>query len=232
MWITVKPESMLVDLRKRGTRTISSTVISGRVSLPPLSDAENDKWSEHIGGVGFTEIGAIANFGEKTELITPVIQRAIDDWLWAQNIRATRRYPAVPLACTGTGFHHDANDYYDQIFCVVWLSEDTPWDVYFPFIDKRIRLEYGAIFVFDSGQPHGVVPHGATKFDFDTFEYQTGVFASQDLVINRACRSIMGIEKYSRKGQPGRHILERSTFREELDPETGKWSIEYFKDRA
>lgn len=228
MWIAVKPESMLVNLHKRGTRTISSTVVSGLVSLPPLTNEENDEWSEHIGEAGFTGVGGIANFADKTNLISPAIQTAIDDWLKAHNIRAARRHPALPLACTGAGFHHDS-DYSDEVFCVVWLSDDTPWDVYFPFIDKRIPLKYGTIFLFDSVQPHGVVPHGATTFDEESFEYMTGVFASQDLVIDRACREVMGIQKYSRKGKSGMHLLDSYLFREDLDPETCKWNIQYFK---
>lgn len=230
MWKQVKPDSMLVDLRQRGSRTISSTVISGWVSLPPLSLEQNDEWSEQIGGAGFTEPGAIANFGEKTNLITPAIQQAIDNWLKSQNIHASRRQSALPLACVGAGFHHDADDYRDEIFCVVWLSDDTPWDVYFPYIDKRIPLDYGTIFVFDSGQPHGVVPRGEKVFNSETFEWHTGIFASQDLVLGRACRAAMGIQKFSRRGKAGMNLMSRVA-REDLEPDTGVWHIQLREKR-
>lgn len=224
MWTKIHPETVLVNLGRKGSRTISATVISGEVDLAPMTRQENDLWSEHVGGAGFTEMGAIANFGEKTGLVTPAVQAAIDSWLVAQGIYAAREHDALPLACTGAGFHHDL-DYKDEIFCVVWLSDDTLWDVYFPYIGKRVPLEYGAIFVFDSLQPHGVVPRGATVFDASTFEYGTGVFASQDLVINRTCRARMGIEKYSCKGKRGMHVLNEEFVRDDLSPDTGEWHM-------
>lgn len=228
MWTKIHPDSVLVGLEQAGSRTISNTVISGNVKLPAMTEEENDLWSEHVGGAGMTEVGGIANFGATTGLITPALQGAIDDWLAAHNIFASRRNPALPLACIGAGFHHDADSYRDEIFCVLWLSDDTPWDVYFPFIGKRIPLTYGTIFVFDSAQPHGVVPHDETVFDEDSFEYLTGVFASQDLVIDRKCRQLMGIEKYSCKGKQGMHTLNQGKFSEDLSRDTGSWYIRYY----
>lgn len=232
MWTKVSPESMLVGLGQKGCRTISSTVISGILDMAPMSQAESDLWSEQVGSVGMTQAGEIANFGDETELVTPAIQQAMDNWLKSQNINASRRHAALPLACTGAGFHHDADSYRDEIFCVLWLSDDTPWDVYFPYLDKRIALTYGTIFVFDSAQPHGVVPHGETVFNEETFEYHTGVFVSQDLVIDRECQKLMGIHKLSRHGRRNMHILNADGMREDLSPETGGWSIRYIRDRT
>lgn len=226
MWTKIQPDTVLVNLGRKGSRTISATVISGKVALAPMTEQENDLWSEHVGGAGFVEMGAIANFGANTGLITPAVQAAIDGWLAEQGIHAIREHAALPLACTGAGFHHDL-DYKDEIFCVVWLSDDTPWEVYFPYIEKRIPLEYGTIFVFDSLQPHGVVPRGKTVFDASSFEYATGVFASQDLVINRRCRALMGITKYSSKGRRGMHILNGENVQDSLSPETGDWHLQH-----
>lgn len=225
MWEQVKPEQMLVGNYNRESRTISNTVIEGWIPLPPMTEADNDLWSEHIGGAGFTEVGAIAIFGEDTGLITPTIQAAIDAWLIAQDVHASRRHPALPLACTGASYHHDAESYTDEIFCVLWLSDDVEWDVYFPCLEKRIPLTYGTIFVFDSAQPHGVVARGETVFDEDTFEYATGVFASQDLVLGHKARQRMGIKSCSRKGKTGMHVINSNAFREELSPSTGAWHI-------
>jgi len=225
MWTKIQPVSVLVDLGRKGSRTISSTIISGKVELLPMTEQENDRWSEQVAGVGFTEMGAIANFGDRTELITPEVQAAIDSWLTSQGVHAKRGQAALPLACTGAGFHHDL-DYKDEMFCVIWLSDDTPWDIYFPYIEKRIPLEYGTIFVFDSMQPHGVVPRGASEFNAEAFEYATGAFASQDLVLNRACRTRMGIKKYSRKGKRGMHMLNEEYVRDSLSPETGEWHMQ------
>jgi hypothetical protein len=224
MWTKIQPETVLVNLGRKGSRTISPTVISGKVCLAPMTLQENDLWSEYVGGIGFSEVGAIANFGANTGLITPAVQAAIDSWLVAQGIHAAREHEALPLACTGVGFHHDV-DYKDEIFCVVWLSDDMPWDVYFPYINKRIPLEYGTIFVFDSLQPHGVVPHGTSVFDANSFEYGTGVFASQDLVIDRKACALLGIKKYSRRGKRGMHIIDAENVQDNLSPDTAEWHI-------
>lgn len=228
MWEKVTPQSALVLVEGKKSRTISSKIIQGHLQLPPITPELSDEWSTHIGLMGFMGKGEVANLGVETNLVTAEAQQAIDAWLAAQGIRCTpRRGPAVPLACTGATFHHDALSYAEEVFCVVWLSDekDTPWDLYFPFLDVRIPLKYGTTVLFDAAQPHGVVAHGETGFYEDDLEFATGIFLSQDLFVGRQVRKVMDIKTHSRKGVRGFHQLNKQGFREELDGNTASWSM-------
>jgi hypothetical protein len=233
MWEKVTPQSALVLVEGKKSRTISSRIIQGNIALAPMTVELNDEWSSEIARVGFMEKGEIANFGAGTNLVTPEAQQAIDGWLVSQGIRCTpRRGPAVPLACTGATFHHDAQSYAEEVFCVVWLSDDTPWDLYFPCLDVRIPLKFGTTVLFDAAQPHGVVAHGETGFYEDAFEFATGIFLSQDLFVGKHVRDVMGITSHSRKGIRGFHQLNKHGFREELDPNTGSWAIRNVRSKS
>lgn len=228
MWEKVTPQSALVLVEGKKSRTISNKIIQGHLDLAPLTLEQSDEWSTEIGRMGFMGKGEVANFGTETTLVTAEAQQAINAWLVSQGIHRTpRRSPAVPLACTGATFHHDAQSYAEEVFCVVWLSDatDTPWDLYFPFLDVRIPLEYGTTVLFDAAQPHGVVAHGETGFYEDDMEFATGIFLSQDLFVGRQVRKVMDIKTHSRKGIRGFHQLNKQGFREELDGNTASWSM-------
>jgi hypothetical protein len=227
MWTKITPEKALVLMPGRGSRSIALHVLTDQLDLAPLDDAENDAWSLALSAEGCMDKGQIAYLREGSSLATPALQSAIDTWLGTHGLaQCKRKGPATPLACTGASFHHDADSYADEVFCVLWLSDDTPWDLYFPYIQTRVPLRYGTVILFDSAQPHGVVPHGATAFDFDeeNLAYQTGVFLSQDLVVDRRLRAALGLQTYSRRGKQGFVLLNEQDCRDELDPETAVWS--------
>lgn len=90
------------------------------------------------------------------------------------------------MACCGAHFHHDANRYGGKAFCNLFLSEDQGQDVYFPATGQRIALQPGTIMVFDTGNPHGVVARGTSRFeprDFPVEERCVQIFASWELPI-------------------------------------------------
>lgn len=226
MHIKVHPKSALVLMHGKKSRTISSKIIQGHITLPPMSAEEADEWSKQIAPLGFVGKGEVANLGPNTRLVTPEGQKAVKQWLAGQGIVHTvSKNPASPLVCTGAQFHHDAEAYPTEVFCVVWLSDDTPWDLYFPYLDIRIPLKYGTTVLFDSAQPHGVVAHGETGFYEDDIEFGTGVFISQDLFVSPEVRKVMDIALCSRKGKRGFIQLNNEGYREELDPNTAAWSI-------
>ena len=230
MWTRVKPDKALVLMPGRGCRSIALRVLTGQLPLEPLSDEDSDLWSQALGAEGPMDKGQIAYLREGQLLATPALQGAIDTWLATQCLtQVTRKGPATPLACTGATFHHDADSYADEMFCVLWLADDTPWDLYFPFINARVPLRYGTVVLFDSAQPHGVVPHGANEFDAAALSEQTGIFLSQDLVVGRQMRAVLNLTSHSRHGKPGFVLLNRDGCREELDPETAAWSQQRFR---
>lgn len=233
MWQKVTPQSALVLVEGKKSRTISNKIIQGHLDLTPMTAELNDEWSTHIGRMGFMGKGEVANLGTETTLVTAEAQQAINAWLDSHGIRCTpHRSLAVPLACTGATFHHDAQSYAEEVFCVVWLSDNTPWDLYFPFLGVRIPLQYGTTVLFDAAQPHGVLAHGETAFYEDDIEFTTGIFLSQDLFVGRQVREVMGIKSHSRKGIRGYHQLNKDGFREELDGNTASWSMRNVRKKS
>jgi hypothetical protein len=66
------------------------------------------------------------------------------------------------MACRGARYHHDAEQYGGSAFCNLFLSDDKGLDLHFPDIGLRIPLVRGTAVVFDTAQPHAVIPRGAT----------------------------------------------------------------------
>ena len=90
------------------------------------------------------------------------------------------------MACRGARFHHDGTQYGSAAFCNLFLSEDRGLDVVFPGTGQRIPLARGTVLLFDTCQPHGVVPRGGTVFDaadFAATHDSTQVFLTWELPI-------------------------------------------------
>lgn len=73
------------------------------------------------------------------------------------------------MACRGARLHHDGDQYGSAAFCNLFLSEDRGLDVLFPLAGLRIPLVRGTAMVFDTCQPHAVVPRGSQGFDAADF---------------------------------------------------------------
>lgn len=93
------------------------------------------------------------------------------------------------MVCRGARYHHDVAQYGDAAFCNLFLSEDKGLDLYFPHAERRIPLTRGTAVLFDTAQPHGVVPRDRTRFDERDFlanaDYSQ-VFLSWELPIETA----------------------------------------------
>jgi hypothetical protein len=216
---------MQVCMGSDGTRSIGPRIAQTRLSLEGMSAAQSDAWSDAISlMVGFGP-GEVSNLGNTPHLIPPGAELEARKWLESLGIDAANA-GACALTCTGSVFHHDADSYPREVFCIVWLSDDTHWDLFFPHTGERVELHYGTAVVFDSAQPHGVVPHGAKTFEELTFEYQTGVFLSLDIpVVGTGVASLLGIELDRDADAPGHTTLNWHRFGEELEPDTGRWAI-------
>jgi hypothetical protein len=93
------------------------------------------------------------------------------------------------MACRGARYHHDAAQYGGAAFCNLFLSEDQGLDVHFPVADLRIPLVRGTVLLFDTGQPHAVVPRGRSGFDeadFAACRHGTQVFLTWELPLEDA----------------------------------------------
>ena len=69
------------------------------------------------------------------------------------------------MACRGAPLHHDGDQYGSAVFCNLFVSEDRGLDVLFPLAGLRIALERGTALVFDTCQPHAVIPRASSVFD-------------------------------------------------------------------
>ena len=231
MWKQLRPENALIKTAENRYRTVSSVVISGKVTIPSLTQTELDNWSHQMASIGVFDKGDVAVLGDynETPLITPGLQDSIDSWLLKQGItRETCTKGALPLACVGASFHHDGDSCPSQVFCIIWLAADTPWDLVFPFQNVRIPLEYGTIVLFDSAQPHGVVAAGATVFEPDSLGYLSGIFISQDLWINPLVQQVMAITVLPDSSCDDFVVINDNLYQEELNGRDGSWHVKPF----
>ncbi|MNU64077.1 hypothetical protein D3C71_533470 [compost metagenome] len=118
--------------------------------------------------------------------------QAMSGWLGTLGLPATL-LPASDvalMACRGARYHHDGAQYGGAAFCNLFLSEDKGLDVHFPVTGHRIALTRGTALLFDTGQPHAVVPrgsdHGFDAADFPSSIDRTQLFLTWELSIEDA----------------------------------------------
>lgn len=73
------------------------------------------------------------------------------------------------MTCRGARYHHDGAQYGGAAFLNLFLSDDKGLDLHFPRSGHRIPLVRGTAVVFDTGQPHAVIPHHNNSFDAADF---------------------------------------------------------------
>ncbi|MCZ2497322.1 hypothetical protein GN316_11170 [Xylophilus sp. Kf1] len=93
-------------------------------------------------------------------------EEALDGWAMDTGLQSAFVDADLALmACRGAPFHHDADAYAGAAFCNLFLSEDRGLDVVFPLAGRRIPLGRGTVLLFDTCQPHAVLPRGCRQFD-------------------------------------------------------------------
>jgi hypothetical protein len=73
------------------------------------------------------------------------------------------------MVCRGARYHHDGDQYGGAAFCNLFLSDDKGQDVHFPLLDLRVPLQRGTVLIFDTCQPHAVIPRAAAVSAPPTF---------------------------------------------------------------
>ena len=115
---------------------------------------------------------------------------AVEDWLSKQGLPDLLPTSDVALmACRGARYHHDSAQYGAAAFCNLFLSEDKGLDLHFPATGHRIPLRRGTVVVFDTGQPHAVIPRHCSRFnpaDFTAGQDDTQLFLTWELPIENA----------------------------------------------
>ncbi len=175
-------------------RSISDKVLTGAVETPVIPAWLQADWSRELAGhaefgAGDVESLSLARTRRRWTDYRACVALAAD-WMQSQGLSAAFSCADVALmVCRGASFHHDGVQYGDKAFCNLFLSDDQELDVYFPRTGHRIALTRGAIVLFDTAQPHGVVARGSSRFDVSDFSYgpeANQIFLSWELSLDDA----------------------------------------------
>ncbi|WP_277183960.1 hypothetical protein [Caballeronia sp. BR00000012568055] len=138
------PPALLADWRRETTTRLE--LKPGDVEVMPLARTQA-RWSDYRGCV-----------------------RAMIDWTTSLALPDVLAQSDIALmACRGARYHHDAEQYGSAAFCNLFLSEDKVLDLHFPHANRRIPLTRGTAVIFDTGQPHAVIPRNSNAFHLADF---------------------------------------------------------------
>ncbi len=173
------------------SRSVSDVVLSGVVNIPApparlVADWDRDM-SQRLGlEPGDVEVLPLARARVRWQDYRHCVQ-AVSDWNHMLGLHDVLDTSDVALmACRGARYHHDGAQYGGSAFCNLFLSEDRGLDVHFPSTGHRIPLVRGTVMVFDTCQPHAVIPRHSSGFneaDFSAEQDCTQVFLTWELPI-------------------------------------------------
>lgn len=220
-------------MRSRG---ISGAVPAGRLDVPAPPARVLADWDREISTRLCLEPGDVEQMPlARTQARWPahgLCLQAMRAWTRALGLeeKALADADIALMACRGARYHHDAGQYGGAAFCNLFLSEDKGLDVLFPGTGLRIPLARGTAMIFDTGQPHGVVPRGRDEFhesDFASGQDFSQLFLTWELPIEAASVArMLGIAFDI--DVPGARQLDEEQVRLDgarvaVDPESGRW---------
>jgi hypothetical protein len=176
------------------SRSVSGVVLTATVAAPApparlLADWEREISSRMVLEPGDVEPMPLARARARWPDYKLCVQ-AMADWTRALGMPGVLADSDVALmVCRGAKYHHDGAQYGASAFCNLFLSEDTGLDLHFPFAGQRIPLKRGTAVIFDTGQPHGVIPRHGSGFDAADFPLSpdcTPLFLSWEFPIEDA----------------------------------------------
>ena len=174
------------------SRSVSATVLTGLLELPPASTRLVADWQREILRLGL-EAGDVEPLSlARSRARWPdyrLCVQAMDDWMGSIGLAGMLAEAELALmACLGARYHHDAEQYGSAAFCNLFLSEDRGQDLHFPATGQRIPLQRGRLVIFDTAQPHAVIRRDKAGFDADDFRVVADcsqVFLSWELPIEQ-----------------------------------------------
>ena len=175
------------------SRSVGSTIPTATLEVPALSArlaADCERELTRLGlELGEVEPLSLARARTRWPDYRHYVQ-AVADWTRAQGLPDLLDSSDVALmACRGAHYHHDGTQYGAAAFCNLFLSEDKGLDLHFPATGLRMPLRRGTEVVFDTGQPHAVIPRHSSGFDpagFTAGQSDTQLFLTWDLPIEPA----------------------------------------------
>jgi len=156
------------------SRSVSGVVLSGKVEIPEPPPRLRADWAREISSrmtlePGDVEVMPLARARVRWPDYSRCV-RAVSGWTGTLGLSDVLAASDIALmACRGARYHHDGEQYGGAAFCNLFVSEDKGLDVHFPSLDLRIPLDRGTVLLFDTCQPHGVIPRDASGFDVSDF---------------------------------------------------------------
>ena len=160
------------------SRRVGDVVLHGTLDIPApparlLADWEREASTQLGDGLGL-EPGDVESLSlPRARLRWPDYKqcvRAVSDWTEILGLGDALGTADVALmTCRGARYHHDAAQYGSAAFCNLFLTEDKGLDLHFPASGQRIALVRGTVVIFDTGQPHAVIPREKNGFDLADF---------------------------------------------------------------
>ena len=220
------------------SRSVSDVILSGRIDIPAppahlVADWERDAASLEL-EPGDVEALTLARTRARWADYKHCVQ-AMADWTRGQGLTNSLEdvladSEVALMVCRGARYHFDAVQYGGAAFCNLFLSEAKDLDLHFPRTGLRLPLQRGVAVVFDTGQPHAVVPRGRT--DFDAADFGAGqdcnqFFLTWELSIENS--HVLQALKITFDTNPANalHLKEAQVqlhgARVDVDPATGRW---------
>ncbi|MNX31649.1 hypothetical protein D3C86_618420 [compost metagenome] len=176
------------------SRSVSGVVPTRHLDVPAPPARLLADWEREIKTRLFLEPGDVEQMPlARTRARWPEFDlclQAMRAWTHALGLHDALASSDVDLmACRGAKYHHDGAQYGGAAFCNLFLSEDKGLDVHFPATGLRIPLTRGTAMIFDTCQPHAVIPRGGSGFheaDFPSGLDLTQLFLTWELPIETA----------------------------------------------
>jgi hypothetical protein len=234
-----------LEAGEAGFRTVGDHILSGQLHLDAQDEPAVSEWMARAAHHGLSDAGDILSIAtlnsrgyalfktEPTSLYVPEypdISHQLMSWSAAHSLkRAMFVADGTLIACVGARFHHDAEAFENNAFCVVWLSEDVGLDLVFPHLNVRLPLSRGTVALFDSGQVHGVIPREVSTWnagDFYDVDVQFLLSFNIDFKAPQVAQCL-GIETHADKTHPDWGSKPRLYGKQKgrVDDATGCWQL-------
>ncbi|WP_312427884.1 hypothetical protein [Achromobacter sp.] len=173
------------------SRSVSSRLLAGHLDVPAPPARLLADWDREIRTRLLLEPGDVEQMPlSRTRARWPefgLCVQAMRDWTRALGLGDVLAASDMALmACRGARYHHDGSQYGGAAFCNLFLSDDKGLDVHFPGTGHRIPLTRGVAIVFDTCQPHAVIPRyqgGYDDADFSNERDLSQLFLTWELPI-------------------------------------------------
>jgi hypothetical protein len=219
------------------SRSVSDMVLSGLLDLPSPPPRVVGDWERDAHSILGAEGGHVESLSlTRTRARWPELSACVtgmSGWMRTQGMADVLAASDMALmACRGARYHHDGMQYGGSAFCNLFLSEDNGLDLHFAMTGHRIPLTRGTAVIFDTCQPHAVVPRGSSVFDAAQFPPGlncTQVFLTWELPIEQACVAGRLEVAFNTQG-----ATESPTAKEQVwsngekavvQPDSGAWSL-------